>query len=211
MDIPEKEAVLIELATAQKSLEWAKTMLFLNTKAKNAAKRVVKRGQVYQCKLGFGVGSEENKERPCVILQYDGANATSPNTIVAPITHSGAEVPVVVPIADKKDNTGNIVLDGHVLLGNIVCVSKARLGDYKATLTPSEMQKVDEAIGKSLDIKRHYDKLQNILKDKDDHIEKLNNKIAKQNEKIVILEQVKTILGVEDIAELPKKIEDMLK
>src|SRR3712207_7639950 len=59
------------------------TTLFRSEKA---TKRIVKRGQVYDCLLGIGVGSEESKKRPCVILQYDSANAKSPNTIVAPIT-----------------------------------------------------------------------------------------------------------------------------
>ena len=58
------------------------------------------------------------------------------------------------------------MLDGNVLLGNIVCVSKARLGDYVARPEPSEMKAADEAIAISLDIKRYYDKLDNILNDK---------------------------------------------
>lgn len=210
--------VMIELAKTQKCLEWAKTMLFLDTNSKNAAKRVVKRGQVYNCKLGFGVGSEETKERPCVIIQYDGANASSPNTIVAPITHTSSNVPVVVPIADKNDADGNLILDGYVLLGNIVCVSKARLGDYKATLTPAEMKKIDTAIARSLDIKRHYDKLNNILKDKENYINKLKNKnltlqkqLESQSEEISALEGIKSMLGISDTKDLLGRIEEILK
>ena len=210
--------VMIELAKTQKCLEWAKTMLFLDTNSKNAAKRVVKRGQVYNCKLGFGVGSEETKERPCVIIQYDGANTSSPNTIVAPITHTSSNVPVVVPISDKNDADGNLILDGYVLLGNIVCVSKARLGDYKATLTPAEMKKIDTAIARSLDIKRHYDKLNNILKDKENYINKLKNKnltlqkqLESQSEEISALEGIKSMLGISDTKDLLGRIEEILK
>ncbi|WP_242865064.1 type II toxin-antitoxin system PemK/MazF family toxin [Clostridium botulinum] len=215
---PQVNPVMIELAKTQKCLEWAKTMLFLDTNSKNAAKRVVKRGQVYNCKLGFGVGSEETKERPCVILQYDGANASSPNTIVAPITHTGSNIPVVVPIADKKDRDGNLVLDGHVLLGNIVCVSKARLGDYRATLTPVEMKKIDTAIARSLDVKRHYDKLSSILNDKEDYIQRLKKKISNlqlqldsQSKDISTLEDIKSMLGITNTEDLPGKIEEILK
>lgn len=203
--------IQIDLDKTLRYLEWTKKMIYLDTIADRAKHRVVKRGQVYNCYLGVGVGSEESKERPCVILQYDGANVTSPNIIVAPITHSAAEVPVVVPIADKKDKDGNVILDGNVLLGNIVCVSKARLGDYKSILTPDEMKKVDKAIAKSLDIKRYYDKLQKILKDKEDHIQNLKNKIDKQNEVISILEQIKIMLDVENVDELPNKIAEMLQ
>ena len=69
------------------------------------------------------------------------------------------------------------MLDGNVLLGNIVCVSKARLGDYVARLEPSEMKAVDEAIAISLDIKGYYDKLDNILNDKLVYIDKLKKRV----------------------------------
>ncbi|WP_443662514.1 type II toxin-antitoxin system PemK/MazF family toxin [Clostridium sp.] len=213
-----KEKIMIELEKTQKCLEWIKTMLFLDTNAEKATKRIVKRGQVYDCLLGIGIGSEESKKRPCVILQYDSANAKSPNTIVAPITHTKSNIPVVVPIEPKVNKDHEIILDGNVLLGNIVCVSKARLGEYKGNLNKDEMKNIDAAIGKSLDIKRHYDKLNNILNDKKDYIKKLKDKIAKlenqlnlQSEEISILEKIKHILKVSNTKDLPRKIEKILK
>lgn len=167
----------ISLSKTQQYLDWLKTKLFLDSNAESAKKRVVKRGEVYKCYLGIGIGSEESKERPCVVLQRDKANLESPNTIVAPITHTSSTLPVVIPISPKYNNSGDVVLDGNVLLGNIVCVSKARLGDYVAKLEPSEMKAVDEAIAISLDIKGHYDKLNNILNDKLVYIDKLKERI----------------------------------
>lgn len=161
------------LPKVQQHLEWLKTKLYLDSLASKAQRRVVKRGEVYHCKLGVGIGSEKNKERPCVILQGDSANAKSPNTIVAPITHSASTLPIVVPITDKRDDNGNIILDGHVLLGNIITISKARLGDYITDLDNEEMEKVDKAAVTSLDLISHYDKLENIHEDKLVYIEKL--------------------------------------
>lgn len=166
----------ISLSKTQQYLEWLKTKLFFDSNAESAKRRVVKRGEVYKCYLGIGIGSEESKERPCVVLQRDRANLESPNTIVAPITHTSSTLPVVIPISPKHNSSGDVVLDGNVLLGNIVCVSKARLGDYVARLEPSEMKAVDEAIAISLDIKRYYDKLDNILNDKLVYIDKLKKK-----------------------------------
>lgn len=177
--------VNIDLTKTQRYLEWLKTKLFLDSRANNAARRIVKRGDVYRCNLGIGIGSEENKERPCLVLQYDVANVNSPNVIVAPITHTSSIIPVVVPIQNKYDSSGGLVLDGHVLLGNIVCVSKARLGDYVTTLDAAEMEAVDSAIAISLGIKHHYDKLNNIYKDKLVYIEKLNGKIELLNNDIM--------------------------
>ena len=120
----------IDLTKTQQYLEWLKNKLYLNAIAPSAKNRIIYRGQVYRCNLGIGVGSEECKERPCVILQYNSANKTSPNTLVAPITHTSSTLPIVVPITAQTDTSGKLILDGNVLLGNITCVSKARLGDY---------------------------------------------------------------------------------
>ncbi len=203
----------IELTKIQQYLEWLKTKLYLDSNADKARKRVVKRGEVYRCNLGQGIGSEECKERPCVILQSDAGNVKSPNTIVAPITHTTSKLPIVVPIADKCDSTGNVILDGNVLLANIVCVSKARLGDFVARLEPAEMNAVDEAIAISTDIKRHYDKLETILNDKIDYINKLKDEVnrlkvelgekEKQINKFIILKEE---LGMKDLEELKNQI-----
>lgn len=210
--------IQIDLDKTQRYLEWTKKMLYLDTIAGRAKNRIVKRGQVYNCNLGVGVGSEESKERPCVILQGDVANSKSSNTIVAPITHSGSSLPVVVPVADKFDSTGNCILDGYALLGNMVCISKARLGDYRCDLTTDEMKEIDKAIAISVDVKRHYDTLTNILNDKLDYIKKLQNKIKTLDSKIdtqeadlAILKEVKSLLKVDEIASIPEEIAKLLK
>lgn len=163
----------IDLTKTQQYLEWFKNKLYLNAIAPSAKNRIIYRGQVYRCNLGVGVGSEECKERPCVILQYNSANKTSPNTLVAPITHTSSTLPIVVPITAKTDASGNLILDGNVLLGNITCVSKARLGDYITDLTSDEMRLVDRALSLSLDVNHYYQTLQNMYDDKLQYIEKL--------------------------------------
>ena len=77
----------IELVQVQKMLEWLKTKLYLDSIAPNARSRAIKRGQVYRCNFGCGIGREMQKERPAVIIQNDVANSRSGNTIVIPITH----------------------------------------------------------------------------------------------------------------------------
>ena len=168
----------ISLIKVQQYLEWLKDMIYLDAISSSAKNRTIYRGQVYRCKFGVGIGSEECKERPCVILQYNSANRTSPNTIAAPITHSSSMLPTVVPIAAQTDASGKTILDGNVLLGNIICISKARLGDYITDLTHDEMKAVDKAIALSLDIYRHYRTLENKYNDKLQYIEKLKNRIA---------------------------------
>lgn len=143
--------------------------------ASSAQNRTIFRGQVYRCKFGVGIGSEECKERPCVILQSNSANKSSPNTIVAPITHTQSALSTVVPISPKLNEQGNTILDGNVLLGNITCVSKARLGEYITNLSIEEMQKIDKAISLSLSLYHHYQSLENKYNDKLKYIDKLKS------------------------------------
>lgn len=208
----------IDLTKTQQYLEWMKEKLYLNAKASTSKNRIVSRGQVYRCKLGVGVGSEESKERPCVILQYNSANRTSPNALVAPITHTVSTLPVVVPIAEKTDTAGNIILDGNVLLGNITCVSKARLGDYITDLTPTEIKAVDKAISLSLSLNHYYETLQNSYNDKLEYIEKLKATRTKLQTELTNMElQIKEFHSLlekynfSDIKSLTNFLEDSLK
>jgi mRNA interferase MazF len=203
----------IELSKTQQYLDWLKKKLYLNSIAEKSKNRIIKRGEVYKCDLGIGIGSEQNKERPCLIIQYNIGNKNSPNTIVAPITHSNSLLPIIVPLDAKLDSSGKCILDGNVLLGNIVCVSKARLGDFIVTLNSDEMKKIDKAIALSIDVKRHYDKLNNIHKDKLIYIDKLKSKIeslekdiTEKNKNLNILTEIKKNIesGNKDINQIKK-------
>lgn len=71
----------IDLTKTQQYLDWLKDKLYFNANAPSAGGRTIFRGQVYECNLGIGIGSEECKKRPCIVLQYNSANRSSPNTI----------------------------------------------------------------------------------------------------------------------------------
>jgi len=175
--------------SASHYIEWSKTALDLDRKARSARFRIVKRGHVYWCNFGINIGSEQEELRPCVVLQHRDGNKTSPNTIVAPITHTNSTLDVVVPIIDKHDASGQLILDGHVLLGNIVTISKSRLGDEITKLTSDEMSEIDEALAKSIDLFWKFEKYKRLLADKDSHINKLKSKIKEKDDKITILEE----------------------
>ena len=204
----------IDLSKTQQYLDWMKEKLYLNHRATNARTRKVTRGQVYRCNLGVGIGSEECKERPCVILQYDSANTTSPNTIVAPITHTTSTLKTVIPIDDKIDSSGAVILDGNVLLGNIVCVSKGRLGDYVTDLSTDEMKKVDEAISVSLGINHYFQTLKNEYDDKLVYIGKLKAKRDELTEECAkkqnVIEEMNTVISRYKISTM-EELENLLK
>lgn len=130
----------------QEMLDWIKQFVFLTGHIKSSNSRIVHRGQVYWCNLGRNIGSEMEKNRPCVIVQNEAANKNSANVIVLPITHTGKNIPVVVPISTKLDVNGNVLLDGYANASSIRVVSKARLGDFIVKLSRSEMKKINIAI-----------------------------------------------------------------
>ena len=165
-----------ELASAEKFIEWLKTKSHLNSISSRAGGRFVKRGQVYWCHFGINIGSEMSKTtpRPAIIVQNYIGNSKSPNTIVVPVTHDIGILPCLVPLTPIiNKSTGNVILDGQANTANIVCVSKARLGDLIATLSNSDMKKVDESMAQSLDLMHYYKE----LNDKYDKLLEYNKKI----------------------------------
>ena len=166
----------IDYFEIKQHLDWLKEKLFLNGNADKAKTRIVLRGEVYECNLGIGVGSEERKKRPCVILQNNTANKHSSIVLVAPISHTSRISPVVIPIAEQKDASGNIFLNGNVLVGNMTSVSKARLGTKISVLSKAEMDAIDQSIIVQTGLLNKFETLNRIIADKDTYIEKLKNK-----------------------------------
>ena len=158
----------ITVSKVQHILEWTKTKIYLDTNSDKAKNRIVRRGEVYKCNFGIGIGSEMQKERPCVIIQSDVGNINSSNVIVAPITHTEKPIPSMAHIATQKDNEGRTLLDGQVNLSNIQTVSKARLGNYITKLLKDDISNIDNSLYVSLglmkNIKKYEEKIENLNK-----------------------------------------------
>ena len=174
----------IELGQVQKMLEWLKTKLYLDSISQNARSRAIKRGQVYRCNFGCGIGSEMQKERPAVVIQNDVGNNRSGNTIVIPITHDTSTLPCVADITPLTDETGNVFLDGQANASNMMCVSKARLGDLVGSLSKADMKKIDEAIAKTVDLMGYYSDLTKRLNDKLEYISKIKEERNKAQDEL---------------------------
>lgn len=162
----------IDLEKAQHMIDWVKTQLYLDLRAEKAKNRIVRRGEVYLCNFGVGIGSEMQKERPCLIIQGNVGNINSSNVIVAPITHADKPIPSMAHISTQSDENGNIILDGQVNLSNIQTVSKARLGNFITKLSKEDMNNVDNSLYVSLGLMKN-------IKKYEEKIENLNNYITK--------------------------------
>lgn len=107
---------------------------------------IIYKYEIYWCNFGENIGSEENKIRPCVIIQNQAGNKHSPTTIVAPITNATINLPIAVQI--HRENNSDIT--GTIDLAQIRVISKARLLGKISKLTTKESKLVDTALLKSL-------------------------------------------------------------
>lgn len=194
----------IELNKIQELLDWMKTKLYLHTKVEQSNKKYVKRGQVYNCYFGIGVGNEIQKLRPCIILQNNIGNAKSGNVVVAPITHTYKDIPSIVKINTQYNDDGTILLDGYANVSNILCVSKARLENYITILSTTEMKQIDIAVAISLDLMHYYAKLNKNLEDKLKYIQKI------KNERNLAQDQLKELLNISGYSDF-KKLRNFLE
>jgi len=162
-------------------IKWIAESVRLDALSAIAKNRKVFRGQVYWCYFGINIGSEQNEKRPCLIIQNNMGNLSAATTIVAPITHTKRDLPSVVPISDKYDNAGKLILDGNVLLGHIRAICKSRLSDYITNLTADEMKWVDEAVAKTVDIHTTFIKQEKQLARQQRHINNLTETICNKD------------------------------
>ena len=167
----EKEEAKISISKIQHLLEWIKTQIYLDSISDKAKNRIVRRGEIYQCNFGIGIGSEMQKERPCLIIQGNVGNINSSNVIVAPITHTDKPIPSMAHFEPKKDEQGNLILDGQVNLSNIQTVSKARLGNFITKLSKEDMKSIDHSLYISLGLMKNINKYEERIKNLNTYIE----------------------------------------
>ena len=189
----------ISIDQVQKMLDWFKTKLFLNSISAKSKNRVLKRGQVYRCNFGCGIGSEMQKERPAVIVQNDIGNLHSSNTIVVPITHDTSTLPSVASLTPQSSSDGTILLDGQANTSNIMCVSKARIGNYITSLPPSDMRSIDVALAKTLNLMGYYSDLKKKIERKDAYIENLKFERNKAQDALLRTERTETLQKTIDV------------
>ena len=110
--------------------------------------QTVTKGEMYFVDFGRPRGSEQGGYRPVVIVQTDIANATSPTTIVVPMTsRSKPNLPSHVVI----DHEG-LLMPSVVLAEQIQTVDKTRLTNYLGKLNEEQIRAIDNAIAITLNI-----------------------------------------------------------
>ncbi|MDD7795906.1 type II toxin-antitoxin system PemK/MazF family toxin [Clostridium sp. 'White wine YQ'] len=165
-----------DLSRAQKLMHWVSQKLYYNTGKSYQRNWTVKRGEVYFVDLGENIGSEENKLRPCIVLQSNSYNFKSPVFTCAiisssPITISDIQVEITNEYPYKDENGQAKFLCGAIDLGQIKTIGKERIVSRKVCTITKEIDEVDI---KLLNIFG----LSNLLKKRDNTIKSLEGKVA---------------------------------
>lgn len=201
--------VELDLIRTQNQINWLKQKIYLDALSEKAKRRTVKRGQVYYCDFGVGIGSEIQKNRPAVIIQDDLPNRCSSNTVVIPITHNQSDLPCMIPLGERINPIdSSVILDGQANTSHIVTVCKSRLGDYVCNLSEEEMKKIDLAIANGIDIAHYYLD----LKDKYDTLEEKFNDVTKECEAYkTMLNSIVTLFELKEDVDLLNFMTDLKK
>ena len=111
----------------------------------------IKKGDVYFASLNPIVGSEQDGERPVVVVQNNLANKHSPTIIVVPITTvlKRMELPTHIPISKNRF----LKKDSMIIVEQIRAIDKKRLKAYLGHLKPEQMKLVDNAIVNIFELK----------------------------------------------------------
>lgn len=96
-------------------------------------------------------------------------------------------MPCVTNITPLSDSTGNIILDGQANSSNMMCVSKARLGDFVGVLSKADMKKIDETIAKTVGLMGYYSDLTKRLDDKLEYISRIKEERNKAQDELIEL------------------------
>lgn len=113
---------------------------------------MIKRGDVFFAKVEPGIGSEQQKDRPVVVIQNDCGNLHSPTTIVAMITSKDKNLlPTHVKL---RGNKIGLAPQSVVMLEQIRTFDKSRFIRPMGHLSNRMMRKIDRALECSLGLRR---------------------------------------------------------
>lgn len=105
----------------------------------------IKQGDVYFVDIGDGVGSEQSKSRPCIIISADIRNESSNNVFVFPITHVRKKTQPCHYILYKSYYPFFKYKENTVLCEEGFSASKKRLQRYLGSICSNDIEEILKA------------------------------------------------------------------
>jgi mRNA interferase MazF len=115
----------------------------------------VKRGEIYFANLGdsaCNIGSEQDGYRPVLIIQNDIGNRYSPTVIVACVTTKIYKANIPTHIKINAFDYG-LTDDNLILCEQLKTIDKVRLRAFLTELKTNDMNRVNNALKLSLELK----------------------------------------------------------
>lgn len=103
-----------------------------------------KRGEIWWVNLKPVVGSETDKERPCLILQNDIGNENGATTIVAPLLPGVKTYPFVVNVTPTLQN--GLDAERHINLSQMRAVDAQRIKNKQGVLENIYWAEIEKAV-----------------------------------------------------------------
>lgn len=103
--------------------------------------RKVYQKDVYTCELWGSIGSEEGKQRPCLVIQNDKGNKVSPTTIILPISKKKKKYPFQYTLY-KEDYDFFDCEENTVLCEQPRCIDTSRVVRYLGTISEKDYEEI---------------------------------------------------------------------
>jgi mRNA interferase MazF len=112
----------------------------------------VQRGDIYLANLDPLQGSEQNGQRPVVVVSRDALNNNSPIVVVIPCTDAANKKKIYPSHVRIKAGAGGLTMDSVVLCEQVRAISKDRLKKHMGTLSRSEIASIEASLKITLDL-----------------------------------------------------------
>lgn len=115
----------------------------------------IEKGDIYYAVLDPIIGSEQNGNRPVVVVQNNIGNKYSPTVLIAPIT-SKTNLKPNLPTHVLLNKNGKITHNSIILIEQIRVIDKQRLQEFLCKIEPKKIDEINKAMIEAFDITNKY-------------------------------------------------------
>jgi len=110
----------------------------------------ISRGDIILVDLEPTVGSEQMGTRPCVVVQNDYGNSSSPVTVIVPLTSAGKDKHY--PFMGQLKKGDGVKNDSYALANQIRVIDKSKILKNLGRISPAGIIEIERAIRDELSL-----------------------------------------------------------